>query len=356
MIVKCRTNFYLDHFLPRDDSWPEAGLCLEVDLDRAIVLPRRPDEELFPDELDRMLAGVTLAVTSIEPEGGTLRHTVADRVVDRVTVIVEREGASMADDGQSLDSSVQEEMDDTAIFALELTSAHCRVLSGQALVGVGLREYSVEAGRSEVMIPFTAAWFAGVRPQQLKPLPLFPGDANGHVSSGVIRGPGRGAVSFDALSQSVALHGAEPPVPASLLLTGEERIAQRLLREAVIAMASACEIASDQYLVASGQSDDPDVKRILKSKNASFAERRFHLLTTRLHGMSLKSLGDETYCDVERLYRARNVAAHRGTIRIEENGAEIKVDETMALTFLASARRAIAWLGELQALELGEHA
>src|SRR5207248_985234 len=99
--------------------------------------------------------------------------------------------------------------------------------------------------------------------------------------------------------------GEPPQLCRSLLLDAEERLRTLRLGEAIIALGTACEVASDDYLQRLGKAQDPQAKRIGRL-SVSFAEKRFNLLPTQFSGRSLKIDEPGIFGLVERMYRTRN--------------------------------------------------
>ena len=172
---------------------------------------------------------------------------------------------------------LQAEYRDVAIRCCNLFIDHCRVVTrAPFLVGVE-QHYRLQDGRYYVLTPHSISWFDGDSGDSL---PAYEGDVNSVATSGAVRSPERGLASMRAIQQSIE-QGIQPDLIHSLLLDAEERLVTLRIREAVISLATACEVASNIYIRHQGREDDDQIRRILRQR-ASFAEKRFHLITTLL--------------------------------------------------------------------------
>jgi hypothetical protein len=139
-------------------------------------------------------------------------------------------------------------------------------------------------------------------------------------------------VPFDSLQRSLA-SGPEPNTADALLVTAEERLTQMLLREAVVALATSVEVASDGFIHHHNAAQQ--VEEILRSRD-SFAAKRLHRIPHRLIGRSLRADNKVGYDEVETLYRVRNRIAHAGRLQVDD-AADVR-------RFVAAARTAVRWL------------
>jgi len=186
----------------------------------------------------------------------------------------------------------------------------------------------------------TITWFNG---DDGSFLPAYAGDVNAAASSGAVRSPESGSVSFALLQQSLRA-GEHPSLPRSLIVDAEEHLRTQRLREAIISLGTACEVASNEYLIRTGRESEPQVGRIL-SRRESFAEKRYHLLTDYLSGRSFKNEDLPSFEFVEKTYRTRNSLAHKGRLCFDDAGTVIEVDQRLATHFLAASEAAINWVG-----------
>lgn len=338
MKVASRHQIYLEYLLPRDDTWTTLDAGVQIDTDagfRAILRPRGDREDLYPEDIDRTLSTLGLKLSPLGVLDAEINLRVADRVMDRVEVTL----TLQLDDG----CDWAEETDRAVGRAAEITDgflAHCRVAARSPFVRPLARGWRQQDRRFYVMAPNTVAWFdAGTG----EPLPVLNG-VNARASSGAVLSPVTGTVSTALLSKSLQ-SGQEPPVVESLLVDAQANVNGNELREAVLALASALEVASNLHMNRSGAKGTQAVKDALGRSRISFAERRFHLLTTALEGRSLADDDPGTFADVEVTYRARNALMHDGrfgtdlaTLRGEDRAQRIQ-------ELIASAYRVVAWLG-----------
>lgn len=148
------------------------------------------------------------------------------------------------------------------------------------------------------------------------------------------------------IQQSFQL-GEQPSLTRSLIIDAEEHVRTLRLREAVIALGTACEVASNEYLSRKGKSVDPQVRKILNNHRDSFAERCYHMLPTLLDATSLKTEDFASFDFVEKTYRTRNNLAHHGRLFFKDAGSRIDVDQKIATEFLAGCEVAIEWIAKL---------
>ncbi len=345
VIVAAVVQFYFEHFLPPDDSWPEV---FTIDFEDYLVNiePRRSGDQLFPEEIDNTLASSELRFEPLNRPGGRIVLRMTDRILDRIKATVVKRDVERNENGL-LPDGLEKDFLDVAVEAIDMICSHLRVLSDALFVGGVRREYRLEDRQFYVMSPHTITWFGGDDETDMDPLGIYPGGVNATASSGAIRSPERGRVAFDRLNASLTAHGSEPPLPDSLLVSAQERLTQLLLREAVVAMATACEVASDQYLDRTGRADDAGVRGILNDRNLSFAEKRLDSLPQLVTNRSFRNEHNTDFQDVQRLYRTRNAVAHSGELRYSEDGTTVKVDQRVAYSLLLAAHEAVDWLQQL---------
>lgn len=281
---------------------------------------------------------ITLQRLSLPHASGAV--LVHDRCFDRIRVQVDGElSANVGDD----DAPVLMPFFDTAIRECNLFLDHCRVAARTPFVTGIERNYRIEDGRFYVLTPYTVALFNTVTHQ---PLPIFPNKVNAMCSSGAVRSPETGTASMAAIWQGFR-EGDPPPVPQSLLIDAEERVRTLRLREAIIAMATACEIASDGYLQRTGRGGDKAVEKLSKT-DASFAEKRLHSIPLLLSSRSLKLEAQATFDLAEAMYRTRNNLAHRNALEYRDvNRIAMAVDQALATRLLVASEEAVAWLDAL---------
>lgn len=160
--------------------------------------------------------------------------------------------------------------------------------------------------------------------------------------------PVRAPVELSEVQRSLS-SSDQPSLTAALLVSAKERIMLDQLGEGVINLASACEIATTQYIDRKGRSGTPDVSNILRAKKQTFAERRYHHLTLHIDGRSLRADDPDAFDLVEKTYKTRNSVAHSGVLSYKDanSGKHVEVTRSIAINFFRGCERAIPWIESL---------
>jgi len=280
-----------------------------------------------------------------EPTGEWGLPEVRKRVIDRVEVQVHGDVDSL---GNIWDAEVEVAYLDAAIGACNAVLDHCRAVGRAPFVNGVRRERRIQDGRTYLLTPHTVTWLHG---ETGRPLDLPLGNARGNA--GALGSPERGSVSWAAVMDSLST-GQEPNLAVSLLVDARERLLTLRLREAVVAMATAVEIATDKYATTRAGSNAEDVlhriwqgRRVQNRMTLSFAVKRLDILPLHLSERSLKREDRTTFDAIQSLYRARNNAAHEGRLYYEHAGSQVAVDAQMVADFLTHAERAVEWVTSL---------
>lgn len=333
-------QFYFPFVIPRDANWPSAFIGIDFpDLGKQVQLrPRGMTEALFPEDIDRTLSGMTLSMSRISLPQADVNFRTKDRCIDRVEVRVHGE---VEDSERVKDPDVQEEFHRPAIRATNSLMEHLRILSGVPFVSGVEADYRPEDGSLHILNPRTTSWFSGVDGSRL---PAYEGDINAQADSGAIRSPERGSVTADDLKVGMQ-SGEQPPLALSVLIDAEEYLILGRLRDSVVCLGTACEIASNEYLASGGRgkSEGRGIKRILRS-HKSFAEKRFHLVPIRISGRSLKKEDEETFDQLEEMFQTRNAFVHEGRPRPRPNWEAQTLDEALVGQYLRSSKKAVGWI------------
>jgi hypothetical protein len=327
-------RFYLPYVLPRSSDWDRRSIAFKMKTVVAKVKPRGLGEDLFVDDVDKTLSTMTVGLARIAAPQSSVTLRIRDFCFDRIDIFVEGtiETAGDAEESRFLEAAVQ-----------AANSFLCRVITSSLFITGVEEHYRVEDCRRYFLTPRTITWFDSATGDRF---PFYKGGVNSCAMSGAIRSPERGSVTMADLAKSIQ-RSMEPDIRYSLLVDAEERMVTLRTREAVVALATACEIASNQYLQRTGRSEEDSVEQILRQR-MSFAEKRLHRLPLHLTGISLRNVDTPTYDLVEKLYRARNSVAHRGIAEFEEDNSTVPVDLPLATRFLAAARTTIRWLDNLE--------
>jgi hypothetical protein len=332
-------QFYFPYVLPRADDWPSGHIGFKYPDFMVGLHPRNPDEALFPYDIDKTLSTMSLSLARISPPTGLTSLTVQERCHDRIEVRVHGDIDSPNDAKME---NIKEKFLDIAIHACNTFLNHCRVAARSPFV-IGLeRNYRIEDGRFYILTPYTTSWFCE---EDGSLLPAYEGNVNGDASSGGVRSPESGVTSFAVIEQS--LQACEyPNLPQSLIVDAEEYIRTQRLREAIISLGTACEVASNEYLNRTGRSNEPRIKSILR-RHDSFAEKRYHLLTDYISGKSFKTEEFTNFELIEKAYRTRNNLVHQGRLFFEDSGSVVDVNQQLATQFLAASEASIEWITSL---------
>lgn len=339
MKVVAQFQFYFTFIIPRGNDWPSTFIRMDFpDPGKAVMLRPRPvDEDLFPNDIDQTLAGMTLSLSRLSQPAGSLTLVVRDRCLDRVEARVESDVASLED---VLSSPVQEGFESVAIRATNSFLEHCRVLAEAPFVSGVERHYRLQDGRYYMVNPHTIAWFRG---DTGACIPAYEGGVNATAGSGAVRSPERGQIPVRALTDSLS-QDELPALALSLLMDAEEQLVLLRLRESILSLASACEVASNVYIEQLNAATDPTVRAILASR-ASFAEKRFDQIPKHLSGCTLKAEDLASFELLEKLYRERNNIIHGKAD--PRRGSRLGLEPIELRKRLEASRAAVEWLATL---------
>lgn len=339
MKVLAIVKFYFAHQLPRAPDWDGTRIEIVNGRSRAIVAPRGSQEALFPDDIDRTLQSVSFEMS---PVGGEGRLKLGMHgALDRISIYVIRELPDLdPSHTKLLDDEFVTDAIDACNHFLELCRAEGRV---PFLESVRL-DITKEGGKF-VLTPHTVSWFDADTNARLPFYPTPDGvNVNARLSPGAMRSPVRDAVPMSQILASA--RAGKSPLVNSLLADAHEWLVTLRVREAVVALGSACEIASHAYVARKGIAEDANIKKILHSKQ-SFAVKRFDAVPLHVQGRSLKAEKPTVFADLERAYRTRNSVVHAGALSYDDQGRPQSVDQRRAFEFLRSCIEAVDWLNSL---------
>jgi hypothetical protein len=202
--------------------------------------------------------------------------------------------------------------------------------------------YDFENDRCHFEPPHTIVWFNA---ETREPLRNAQGRDLCGVSGGSVRSPVRMPLEFQQLTDLFD-SGDEKHLSIRLLVSAKERLIADQLHEGIVNLASACEIASGQYIERKGRAGDSQVKNILRMMNLSFAERHFHLLTLHIDNRSLSVDDPDAFDLLKKAYMTRNSLAHTGELAYKDpaSGNIITVTRSMANDFFKACERGIDWV------------
>lgn len=342
-------QFYLPYLLPRMEDWyPEEYLQLRFNIGghKVIVHPRKPSDPLFPHEIDRELSSQRIEIppTDILVVDVPQEVIVRDLCYDRLEVVVYGEVSSAA----------EVEKEETRIEYLNASGQacnhfldHCRVVTRDPDIKGIKWHYNFSDKTYYFLTPYSMAWCSEENGEIKEFLRDAQGEALYGLSSGSILSPKRTPVSIASVAASISQE-LEPRLIISLLVNSKVLIATDNLREGIIVMASACEIASREYIQRKGKETDAEVTRRAGLANTSFAERRYHLVPEYIDNRSLKTEDFNTFDLLEKTYRARNNITHEGKlISVDALTGSFVVDRFHAHRFWEACERAVDWLDGL---------
>jgi hypothetical protein len=346
MKVAAVFQIYFPYFLPRTPEWSTAEnlqFQFEVNGHMVDVHPRKQDEELFPRPIDKELAESSLDVMSdyIVPVGAPVKISVRDLCYDRIEAHVYGEVGSP---NECMTKEFVWKFLALAVSGCNDFIYHCRVAGRDPAIKELFWQHSFDERAYYFSNPYSVTWYNEADRQ-----PLYSDDKQlMQAASASIRSPQRKPVELAIVEQSIR-GGIQPNLTTSLLINAEEHLMLDQLREAIIDLASACEIAATRYIDRKGMDTDPQVERILAAKRQhSFAERNYHLVPTHIDSRSLKTDESDAFEQVEKAYRTRNKLAHTGELVYrDDSGTAVAVTRDMAIKFYEGCKRAVEWIEKL---------
>jgi hypothetical protein len=347
MRVQALYQFYLDYRLPRGEGWDQwdGGIRLQAPTFLAIVRPRLIGEPLYPNEADQSLAEMKLSLRPLDDVEVTVGRRVRDDCIDRLTVAIVYE---LPDAQPDWEAEIRRALD-RAAEAANAFLIKCRVVGALPRVQPIRRHWRPQDGKFYTLAPYTSSWFNDETGEKL---PVAPGGTNSISSSGAIPSPQTGAISV-AQFAAAATQGIEPDLVESLLVDAEEFLMTLRPREAVLALATACEVATSVYARNRMPVPDAELKKLLRSKgpygSMSFAERRFHALPQHLDRRSFRLDHAVEYAAIDVLYGERNQLMHEGTLPDPSAGVTRADLQREYYGYLAAVRASVVWFGRLVA-------
>ncbi|MET9360096.1 hypothetical protein ACFYMW_00505 [Streptomyces sp. NPDC006692] len=341
MRIAAMMQYYFDAQLPRDPSWASwGGLNLQAPAFKAEVSAWQPSTQpLFPNEIDTSLAGTSLSIIPLGMRGGAITRTIADTVVDRIQVVLRWEQDGGPEDTPHIDLDLAH---DRGVDSVNVLVEHLRSAGRVAWMPRVRRAWRPEDGRFYLLSPWTVSVFDA---DTGTGLPIFAG-VNALLSSGAVRSPGTGAVPVSSLAASLQ-GGSEPPLHNVLLVDAETAVQSLALREAILAMASACEIAAHTYI---GTKVGNRAKRYvngLASTGGSFAVKYYERAPSDLSSRSLHSDDPTAFSMIEEMYRERNELIHSGRTTARLADLDSRERQRTVYAFLGAAGRAVDWITAL---------
>ncbi|MFD9739286.1 hypothetical protein [Umezawaea sp. NPDC059074] len=303
--VRAVYQFYLDYTLPRSvEEGPPFSVTLNHEEFVAHISPRPIEEKLFPSDVDESLAGMEIELVPMDRPDGSFKRVVRDMCLDRIQVVLDADiELDQGDSFELLQKSLQR-----AVELVNFYLSHIRVVAKSPYVKPIGQFWRPDDGQFYTSVPHSIIWFNA---EDNSKVSVFPGGNNAGSSSGSIRSPESGFVSSSAMIESMSVPGS-PPLDLSLLVDAEESIISSNLREAVLCMSSAVEIAAKRYLSEYDGGDIAAARAIVRDRRNSFAKRYLQDLPEFLDGKSFLVEHGDSFSGVEDLYRERNSLMHEG--------------------------------------------
>ncbi len=330
-------QLYFDYVLPRDDDWFGKRLPFDAGNYKVWIRPRNLDEELFPNEIDKTLSSMALGLKRLNYPQGQTQLKVAEQCHDRIEAQIHGEIGNLAE------IDIKEkgyEILQIAIKCCNVFLSHCRTISRVPFVHGVERHFKLQDNRSYILTPYSISW----SDDKCVHLPVYNG-VNATASSGAVLSPERGQIKLEQVVASLNA-SIQPNLPRSFYVDADEYLRTGRLREATVAMAMACEVASNEFLQRVGRAVDSQVEQILRSRH-SFAEKRLHEIPQLIAARSLQAEQPATYTLMEHLYRTRNNVVHQGKCVYMEHGRDIEVDERCCAEFLQAVDFTLDWIENL---------
>ena len=296
MKVVALFQIYLPYYLPRTEEWSAAPyLQHHFDVEGQIVNvhPRKADEQLFPNPIDKELAQLEIQIESglIIPSDAPRVIAVRDRCFDRIEAQVFGEVSSKED---CLKPEVTFAYRKSGISACNQFLYHCRVAGRDGEIRGLAWHYSFDDDRCYFPYPHTLIWFDVDTKEVLR-------NSEGKefwVASGAMRSPARVPIQLSKVNSSLSGHA--PSLPLAILVSAKERLMLEEFHEGLVNLGTACEVASTQFIQRKGMATDTTVKQLLRQQKG-FAEKRYHNIPRHILGRSLKSEDRASYTLLERL-------------------------------------------------------
>lgn len=333
MQVNCVVQVYLPYLLPRGEGWEGVGFTAIQDDLELRIRPRDLNEELFPNTADQGLSAMRLELQRLSLPTASVGLTARDYALDRIEALITGE----IDPNQLEPPQLEQRLLEPCVLVVNLFLQHLRVLTGARFLAPLGEHFRLEDRKRYYLFPRTLTFFNAETGQPIR----VHGKSNAIMSPGTFHSPERGNVHIDNVIR--AIQSGPPNLERSLLIDAEESLTTLRLREFILNLAMACEVASNQFLVRKGAQSDGQIADILRSVD-SFAVKRFDSIPRHLGLPSLRIEDNDTFDLVEQLYRARNSVVHEASLEFTHNGNQVEVDVELATEMYLAAKNAISWL------------
>jgi hypothetical protein len=233
-------QIYLDYILQRSGVARQANPSHLLG-PRAYVRPKAPGEPLFPSPVDKDLFQMRVPFSAASPHiEGEGYYSVREKCLDRLEVDIRLD----VPDLQAVkEPATHDRALNAATDAANVFLSHCRVAARSPAVRGIEKHYDLASDRFFVLNPRTVCWHDGVSGD---PIPAYEDTKACIASSGSRPLFMTKPIPLDALTRSMT-SSEEPPLALSLLADTAWLLRILNLREALLLMGAACEVAAHAY-------------------------------------------------------------------------------------------------------------
>jgi hypothetical protein len=339
MRVKAQHVFYLDFQLPGFND-PDGALPLGIEHDNqvAIIAPWDRKSELFEGELGQTMRSAEFSLSPVGQPGGRLVRRVADAVIDRLTVAIEWDHD---DDPIGDEGLIRLRLEEAVTYANFFIS-HLRAVTRSPHLNRIEIYWHPDELTFQVQVPHHVQW---IDTSADTALPFFRG-MDAISSAGSIRVPFNGIIEWSAVHESMST-GTLPLFHHALMVDARDALITGDIREAILSIASACEVRINRYAQAQTLISRNAAREITKQSDLPFAKRYFDLLPSRTCGQSLSTFNTQVFEDVQSCYLQRNGLMHGADLSDPLKGIGISARLRTVSRWLFSAEQAMTWVDSL---------
>jgi hypothetical protein len=340
MRIQACYNFYLDFMLPRIDNTDPIGVQTQIDHCDARIFTRGEGEPLFPTDVDRTLSSAMVRLTPIARPEISISWEAGSRILDRISVILEWDQSTSPVE----EDLITEKYLERALVAANAILDHIRVSSDLFEIKKISRSWDPIKSKIEITAPYTQSCFDADSGDGIN---VFDDLNSAGACQGIRVGPVP-VTSMATLSRTMTGEGP-PPLHLSLLLDAKEALSTVSLREAILFMASACEVRARLFAETQSVASKTRVNNIFSDKSASFATKYFDRLPYEVCARSLRADSPSVFRLIDEAYSERNKLIHTGQLSRQFNDNDQHAKLQQATEWHTSATAAINWMDSLGA-------
>jgi hypothetical protein len=337
--IQVQHTFYLDFLLPRMDVPEPFMIHISLPDYDAYVMGWDKSELLFHGESGHTIRLAEFTISPVGRPGGSLTRRVRDHVMDRIQVVLEWDADSAPEVSEDFSYLWRER---GVRWANEILD-HMRVTAKSIRIRRIRQIWKPNQKRLDLCVPYTQAWFIK---DTNTPIPMFTG-VNTMSSTGAVMAPETGSLRWADLGASIS-RGDKPPLHLSLLIDAEDALTSLSLREAVLSIASACEIRGELFMEEQLKLSKAAARAITRPHNGlSFGERYFHLLPMAVCSRSFQQDSPDAFADIEACYAERNRLMHAAKFSDAFASLDITVQNSAAYKWVESTKDLLEWMDDL---------